>query len=131
LLQVYGDTDQIRLSELTNLKEKFRFIKGELDGFRSRFPEKFYLCNYDESKKKTSSTRSNSQAEFVSTEIISCFPVLREKGIKTWDIDEMAGDSFEDSGYLGSLQNPFNLFKYKIPLKEFLTVCKLLSPMHY
>lgn len=43
----------------------------------------------------------------------------------------MAGDKFEDSEYLGSAENPFNLFKYKISQKAFVTVCKLLSPEHY
>ena len=60
------------------MREEFKIIKAELDEFRYSFPEKFYVCNVKEDKKKKNKKPDQKQVHFIATEIASCFSVLRE-----------------------------------------------------
>lgn len=52
LLRGAGDTQQKRKAEQANMRESFKMVKDELDQFRFKFPEKFYVCSHDEKSDK-------------------------------------------------------------------------------
>jgi len=71
------------------MRESFKLVKDDLDQFRFKFPEKFYVCSHDEKSDKEPKSNTEHNLHFIATDIASCFSVIREEAIRLWDINSI------------------------------------------